>query len=346
MSADLSVVSIYGSAAPSTRVRAYEWLDHLGLSAHRHEYAALGEHSPRTALANLPAIARAELGVQRLGRRSPAGTVFLSREASPWSRGGLEARLLTGPSHAVYDLDDALFEDRIGWRRVLGKRQKVERAAAAADVAIAGNAVLADFMSHHNPDVRLIPTCVDPDRYRAKTSYEIADHPVLVWLGSPSTEAYLAGIAPALREVHRRTGARVRVVSAASSAAVPGLEGLMDRVRWSPDTFPGELSSADVGLAPLRDDPFARGKCAYKLLQYAATGLPMVGSPVGANQLALDRFSGWPATSRDEWVDALCEAIGASAATRAERGTRAAAAVQQHYSFRAWASEWRSAVLL
>ena len=119
----------------------------------------------------------------------------------------------------------------------------------------------------------------------------------------------------------------------------------MDRVVWSPATFAGALTSADVGLAPLHDDPFARGKCAYKLLQYAATGLPMVGSPVGANQLALDRFSGWSATSRDEWVDALTEAVSAPADLRADRGARAVAGVQEHYSFDAWADEWRSAVL-
>lgn len=345
MSDHLSVVSIYGPAAPSTRVRAYEWLDHLALDATRHEYAGLSEHSPRTALGHAPAIARAELRVRALSRRPQGGTLLLSREASPWSTGGVEARLLTGARRGVYDLDDALFEDHLGWRRVLGKRQKVERAAAAADVVIAGNALLADFVSDHNDDVRLIPTCVEPDRYLPTTSYDIAGAPTLVWLGSHSTEAYLSGIAPALREVNRRTGARVRVISAASTLDVPGLEGLMDRVPWSPTTFASELAAADLALAPLHDDPFARGKCAYKLLQYAATGLPMVGSPVGANALALERFSGWSATSHDDWVDALVEALESPAEERARRGAQAASAVRTHYSFDAWADDWRAAVL-
>jgi glycosyltransferase involved in cell wall biosynthesis len=342
---DLSVVSIYGPAAPSTRVRAYEWLEHLALDATRLEYAALGDHSPRTALRHLPAIARAEARVRSVSRSSLAGTVFLSREASPWSTGGVEARLLGSASRGVYDLDDALFEDRLGWRRVLGKRRKVELAAAAADVVIAGNALLADFAAQHSRDVRLIPTCVEPGRYLPKTSYDISGPPMLVWLGSRSTEAYLTGIAPALREVHRRTGARVRIISAASDADVPGLEGLMDRVTWTPTSYAAQLSSGDVALAPLDDDPFARGKCAYKLLQYAATGLPMVGSPVGANQLALERFSGWAATSHDDWVDALGEAIDSSADARAVRGAQGRSAVRTHYSFDAWSDEWRRAVL-
>lgn len=345
MTRRLSVVSIYGPTAPSTRVRAYEWLDHLGLEAVRHEYAALGDHSPRTALTHLPAIARAEQRIRSLGRRSVAGTVFLSREASPWSTGAVESRLLAAASHGVYDLDDALFEDHLGWRRVLGKRQKVEMAAAAADVVIAGNALLADFASGHSSDVRLIPTCVEPAHYQPKTSHDIASVPTLVWLGSHSTEAYLTGIAPALREVNRRTGARVRVISAASSTDVPGLEGLMDRVTWTPTSYAADLASGDIALAPLHDDPFARGKCAYKLLQYAATGLPVVGSPVGANALALERFSGWSATTHDEWVDALSEAIATSADARAARGAQGVAAVGTHYSFDAWSAEWEAAVL-
>ncbi len=281
---DLAVVSIYGPTAPSTRVRAYEWLDHLGLDATRHEYAELGDHSPRTALTHLSAIAIAEKRVRSLSRSSLGGTVFLSREASPWSTGGVESRLLRAAEHGVYDLDDALFEDRLGWRRILGKRQKVEQAAEAADVVIAGNALLADFLADHHRDVRMIPTCVQPGHYESKPSYDLAGPPTLVWLGSRSTEAYLTGIAPALREVHRRTGARVRIISAASDVDIPGLEGLMHRVTWTPTSYAAQLASADIALAPLHDDPFARGKCAYKLLQYAATGLPMVGSPVGADR--------------------------------------------------------------
>jgi glycosyltransferase involved in cell wall biosynthesis len=273
------------------------------------------------------------------------GTVFLSREASPWSTGGVEARLLREATRGVYDLDDALFEDQLGWRRLLGKRQKVEMAAACADVVIAGNSVLADFAAQHGRDVRLIPTCVQPGQYLPKASYDMTGPPTLVWLGSPSTEAYLTSIAPALREVHRRTGARVQVISAASDTDVPGLEGLMDRVTWTPTTYAAHLAEADVALAPLSDDPFARGKCAYKLLQYAATGLPVVGSPVGANQLALERFSGWSATTSDDWIDALGEAIDSPANLREARGRQGMSAVRTHYSFDAWADEWRAAVL-
>jgi glycosyltransferase involved in cell wall biosynthesis len=345
VTSELSVVSIYGPTAPSTRARAYEWLDHLELDAARFEYAALGDHSPRTALRHVLAIVGAERRIRSMSRSSLNGTLFLSREASPWSTGGVESRLLRTAGRGVYDLDDALFEDRLGWRRILGKRQKVELAAASADVVIAGNPFLADFAAGHSRDVRMIPTCVEPRHYQPKHSYELTSTPTLVWLGSQSTESYLSGIAAALREVHHRTGARLRVISARSEADIPGLEGMMDRVVWTPTGYAAQLASADIGVAPLNDDPIARGKCAYKLLQYAAAGLPIVGSPVGANRLALERFSGWAATSHDDWVDALDEAIDCSADAREARGTRGRSAVRSHYSFDAWSAEWRAAVL-
>jgi hypothetical protein len=179
---DLYVVSIYGPTDPSTRVRAYEWLDHPALDAMRYEYAALGDHSPRTTLTYLPAIARAERRVRSLSRSSLSGTVF-SREASPWSTGGVESRLLGAATRGVFDLDDALPEDRLGWRRVLGKGQRVEMAAASADVVIASNALLVDFAAHHSSDVRIIPICVEPAQYQPKPSYDITSPPTPVWLG-------------------------------------------------------------------------------------------------------------------------------------------------------------------
>ncbi len=119
----------------------------------------------------------------------------------------------------------------------------------------------------------------------------------------------------------------------------------MDRVTWTPTSYAAQLASADIALAPLHDDPFARGKCAYKLLQYAATGLPLVGSPVGANELALERFTVWAATSHDDWIDALGEAIDSSADARAARGTPGHGRRTHALLLDAWAAIWRKAVL-
>src|SRR5436305_3743919 len=128
-------------------------------------------------------------------------------------------------------------------------------------------------------------------------------------MGSPSTEPYLRLVEAPLLALHRACGARLTVVSAGSAPLGP-LESMADRVRWSRDGYGTVLAGADVGIGPLADTPYARGKCAYKLLQYAAAGLPLVASPVGANDAALRVLGGVPAPDGDAWYDALTHLLG------------------------------------
>jgi glycosyltransferase involved in cell wall biosynthesis len=342
--ASLVVASPYGPAAPSTRVRLYEWLAHLGLTAERMEHAGL----PRNGLATMArrplSVARAELATRRATAGLGHSTLLLSREASPFSRGGLETRLLDSARRGVYDLDDALFADREGWRRLLAKEPKCRRSLEAADHVIVGNDYLADYASELTDELSVIPTCVEPSAYHPKGTYEIGDRPTLVWLGSSSTETYLEDLAPALAEVHRRTGARVLLISGPRPGGSPELADFVQRVPWTPDGVAGALAGADVALGPLRDDAYTRGKCAYKILQYAAAGLPVVASPVGANATAISRLGGLAATTHDEWVESLTTLLGSSAAARHQRGAAALSGVRDHYSFKVWADAWRKAV--
>ena len=340
----LVVASPYGPAAPSTRVRVYEWLDHLGLTAERLEYAGLGRNGLGTLVRHPLAAARAELATRRVTTRLDDSILFLSREASPFSRGGLEGGLLAAARRGVYDLDDALFADRDGWRRLLAKEPKCRRSIQAADHVIVGNEYLAEYASELTDALTVIPTCVEPSAYRPTTSYDIPDEPTLVWLGSPSTEPYLEQIGPALREVHRQRRARVVVISGPRAHGAPEFSDFVQRVPWSPDGVAAVLSQADVALGPLPDDPYTRGKCAYKILQYAATGLPFVASPVGANAPAISRLGGVAATTTDEWVEALIGLIDAPTTERRDRGAAALRGVHDHYSFDAWADAWGKAV--
>lgn len=345
MTDTLAVVSPYGHGAPSTRVRVYEWLDHLGLEAQRHEYAGLRINSPGV-LARQPALAvQAERRTRRLPDQLRGRRVLLSREASPFGWGSTEAEILRASGRGAYDLDDALFADRAGWRVALGKEAKCRAAMQAADVVVVGNDFLAEYAADHAADLRVIPTCVEPTRYTQPVEYAVQDRPRIVWLGSSSTESYLVGIAPALREVVRRTDAEVLVISSARAEELPALEGLITRVPWQPDTFAAHLASAHVGIGPLTDDVYARGKCAYKILQYGAAGLPVVASPVAANGLAIDRFGAWPATSLGDWVDQLLAVLELNTEARAAAGARARRAVETHYSFSAWSERWSEAML-
>lgn len=342
---ELVAASAYGATAASTRVRLLAWLEHLGLSAIRLEYARLANNSPGTLLRSPVAVARAEWRTRRHAEDQVAGrSLVLSREASPFSRGAIEERLLRRADWGVYDLDDALFADTAGWRRVLAKDQKCRRAVSAADMVVVGNDHLAAHVADHASSVTVIPTCVEPDDYTPKTDYSVADRPEIVWLGSGSTEPYVVDIAPALREVQRRTGARITLISTARRQELPELDGLVTRVPWRSEEVATRLAAADAAIAPLRDDAYARGKCAYKVLQYAAAGVPTVASPVGANAVAIERFDAWSAVSHGDWVTQVEDALSLNAEQRAARGHYARSAVVEHYSFAAWAPTWRKAV--
>jgi glycosyltransferase involved in cell wall biosynthesis len=309
------------------------------------DYIGANRASPRL----LGRRARDVLGAEHeLRRLASHGTdwLLLHREASPLSRGGLEVDLVRSAGFSVYDFDDALNVD-VGegprWRRLAPKAAKAEAAVRAVDRVVAGNEVLADWASSLARDVAVVPSCVDVPRYRAKPDHALGDPPRLMWIGSRDNEPLLATIAPALLELHRTTGARLTVIGDPTSR-VPGLEHLVDRVAWSEKAQHEALAEGDVGLMPLVDDPYSRGKCGYKLLQYAAAALPSVGSPVGTNATVLADLGMWSARTADEWYDTLASLIAASAEDRALLGSAARVKVARAYSFDAWEARWRSAL--
>ena len=335
----LVTVSTYGRTGGSARVRVFDWLDWLGIEAESETYAGTSDNAPSTILRHASAALHAEWRLRRLVPRVGGRTLLLSRQASPFSRGGLERSLLTAAGSGVYDFDDALYlaDAGSGWSQ---KSRVWQAAVCAASSVIAGNETLADHASDLNPNVVVIPSCVDPGDYERKHTYECLGPPRAVWIGSPSTEVYLRDIAEALLRIHRSRGLRLTLISA-GSAPLGELDDMVDRVPWQLDTFASELANADLGVMPLPDTAWTRGKCAYKLLQYAAAGLPLIGSPVGANREVLRQAGGLAPVTEDDWSSALEELIDESDAQRANRGDEAWIAVSRGFSFQAWQEPWR-----
>ena len=272
----LHTITPYGRRGGSSRVRVFDWLDHLELSAISHDYVSLSTNRPSTLVRHPWAVASAELSLRHLRTRLGGATVLLSKQASPLSRGGLEASLLGNAERGVYDFDDNLLDEGATGlvRRVFPKERTWTRAIQAADVVVAGNAYLADQATAlvAAEKVFVIPSCVEPDEYVTKSDYDIHGAPRAVWLGSPTTEAQLLTIAEPLLRLNISHGLRLTLISA-GSRPLSGLEGMTDRISWTP-TAASCLAQADLGIMPLPNTPQARGKCAYKLLQYGAAGLP------------------------------------------------------------------------
>jgi glycosyltransferase involved in cell wall biosynthesis len=338
-------VTPYGRKAGSSRVRVYSWIDRLPLAIQAHSYLGYHNSDPRQLMRHPRRVLSAERDLHALAARRPEW-LFLHREASPLSRGRLEASLLAASDFSVYDFDDALQFDwgkGAPWRRLAPKAPKALASAKAADRVVAGNEVLADWASSIAHDVVVVPSCVAVEQYRAKSDYRLSDPPRLVWVGSADNEPLLSTIARELVELNRRCRARLTLIGTTLRSLGP-LEFMIDRISWSELVQHDALATADLGLMPLRDDPYSRGKCGYKLLQYAAAGLPAVASPVGTNASILAALGFPGAASPKDWLDAISGILALSEDDRAALGRGARQRVSEQYSYAAWMERWQQAV--
>lgn len=337
----LVTVATYGVAGSSARVRIHEWLEYLGIAAVHHDYLGGSENGLGTVVRGLPRLVRAEANLRRLAKEVSQSTLLMSREASPFSNGRLESALLSGAKRSIYDFDDAVFDTYPRGLKKLWSKAKVWSAAMhSADVVIAGNEYLAEHAGKLHNDVVVIPSCVNPADYVPKSDYALAEVPTLLWMGTPATERYLQQITQPLLAIHKEKSIRLLIVSA-GARSLGELDQIVERVNWSSQSFGSVLAQADIGIMPLDDSLYSRGKCAYKLLQYGAAGLPAVASPVGANRAVLEATGGHGATTKQEWERSLRDLIASSDADRAGLGRRARDAISKKYSFDRWSEVWR-----
>jgi len=343
----LHVFMPYGPAGASARVRVYNWLDHLGVDTDSlHPYLGRSKADPATILRHPLAALRAETDLRLLIRHELRGTVLVHREASPLSTGAVESRLFAAADRSLYDFDDALqwdWGEMGGLRALVPKAPKAIRLVQEADMVVAANQMLADWASRWAREVVCIPSCVDPNRYQAKDFHALHDPPRLGWIGSSASERYLQLIAAPLLHVHRRTGARLSVLSSGDASLGP-LDAIVDRIDWSEARAQFIASGWDIGLMPVPEGLYERGKSGYKLLEYGASKLPAVGSPVGVNDEILRAFGCPRPQSPSEWVEALLDLLHASDERRHEVGEQERKAVEEGYSYSAWGPTWAAVV--
>jgi glycosyltransferase involved in cell wall biosynthesis len=293
----LRVIAFTGGAAlPPARLRVRQYiapLASLGIAVHE-SWPGFGAFPPRqrslrpawlvgTAAQRLPRIAAGWRADITLLQREMVSTLpTLER----WTR---RPRLV--------DIDDAVHLHRGG----LAAR----RLAALADLVVVGNSWLAEVWGQWNPAIEMLPTPVDTDRYAVRPSPERA---TIGWIGSAGNLRYLEGIAPALRRVVGRFPGTVVAVCCDRPPALPGLP--VRYVPWSEDGEADFLASIAIGVMPLEDGPWERGKCSFKMLQYMAAVRPCVVSPVGMNsELLREAELGRAATTIDQWTEALSSLI-------------------------------------
>jgi glycosyltransferase involved in cell wall biosynthesis len=236
----------------------------------------------------------------------------------------------------IYDLDDALFlkDSKADRSFSLTRRMRLKRTARAADFVICGNGWVLENIKPLNKNSTVIPTVVDLDRYPRVKTHEDGPAFTAVWVGGRSTLFYLERILPALESLANKIkGFRLMVISDRFPESV---NLAMDKIPWSLEGEVRALMKCDVGLMPLVNDEWSRGKCGLKLLQYGAAGLPSVCSPVGVNpEIVKHGASGFHAREAGEWINALLR-LSLDPGLRARMGNEARKTVAEQYSVQAW----------
>jgi glycosyltransferase involved in cell wall biosynthesis len=308
------LLSRYGPLGASSRVRFYQFLPALAARGVDVDVAPLLSDEAvksryRGRVTSLVDVVRM-YGERLLCLRRPAryDLIWLEKELFPWLPALAEVLLGRARVPYVVDYDDAVFhqyDQSPSWwvRTLLGA--KIDAVMRNAAMVTAGNDYLASRARRAGARrVEVIPSVVDAARYppRPARSSGATNDFVIGWIGSPTTEKYLGAIAPALAAL-RGEGARLVLVG----ARAPALRALDPEIRpWSESSEVAEIQRFDVGIMPLTDDPWSRGKCGYKLIQYMAAGLPVVASPVGVNGTIVEPgTSGYLARDNEEWAAAL-----------------------------------------
>lgn len=332
-----------GPQVPSTRFRVLQFLPQLRSLGHTcvvaHSRPAKYTHWPwlgwRGSVRCREWLRWIDLLRARWGRFD---VVFLERELFDAPDSEWEAAFRQVARRFVLDVDDGIF---------LKYPEKFARVSGFADTVIAGNELLATEARRFAREVVVVPTVIDLDRYPFEATRDPTSPVVIGWTGTRSNLAYLEVLRKPLERLAQRHTFEWHVVTNAEGLSeVPQFQGVTTRsIPWSEESEIAALGRFDIGVMPLPDDPWARYKCGFKLIQYMAVGAAGVASPVGVNAEIADqgRAARW-ATNSEEWESQL-DRLLASAAERQQIRELARQRVATHYSLQALFPTWYRAVL-
>lgn len=231
----------------------------------------------------------------------------------------------------IVDFDDAFFlKYRYGKLGLLSPllNNKFKSLITGASGVTAGNSYLFEYAQRFQQNTTLIPSVVDTDRYQPKSEPNDNDIFTVGWIGSPSTAPYLNALIEPLSILAKEQPVRLLSVGG-TPPKVPGVDTV--EVAWTYEKEVEQIQQFSVSVMPLPDTPWTRGKCAYKLVQSMACGIPVIASPVGANLEVVPVSCGLFARSTGDWLAAFRE-LASNADLREKMGRNARQWVKRNYS--------------
>jgi glycosyltransferase involved in cell wall biosynthesis len=333
---DVLLLTRYERLGASSRIRFLQFLPELERLGFTFDVQPLLDNAYVSSLYGGPPVGAGNIlgsyvrRFRALKRRMRYDLIWLEKEALPWLPTWMEVARLQGVPYVV-DYDDAWFHRYENhWSRPL-LRHKIDAVMRVAHTVVAGNDYLARRARQAGARaVEIVPTAIDLERYRDVPPRAEDDSVVVGWIGIPLNAHYLQIIEPALREVSSTASVKLHVVGAPVPPQFKGINA--EGFPWTEDTEIARIAAFDVGIMPLHDTSWERGKCAYKLLQVMAAGKPVVASPVGANAQVVEHgVNGFLANTSEEWVEAL-RTLAADPGLRERMGAAARRTVEDRYS--------------
>ena len=307
--------------SPGQRFRFEQYLDYLkqnGFECHvsyiineqdDHIFYAEGKYSAKTRFLVKSLLHR----WNDLKKINDYDLVFFYREAHMIGITWFEKRIKKAGIKMLVDFDDSIWLRDIsnGNRRLafLKRPSKTAEIIKMCDACIVGNQFLADYARRYNTNVFVIPTTIDTDYYIPPDNGRDIEKVVIGWTGSSTTLKHFSIAVPVLRKLREKYGDRVSFRMISDEFFNGKLEGL-EKVKWNRETEVEDLSVIDIGIMPLPDDDWSRGKCGFKGLQYMALARPAVMSPVGVNNEIISHGkNGFLANNPEEWQKFLSQLI-------------------------------------
>ncbi len=257
--------------------------------------------------------------------------IWLEKEMFPYLPFPIERVFWGVRKRVVVDIDDAIFHQYDSHPSRLVRQllsHKIASVFKSAVAATPGNQYLAKYACRAgNQHVTVVPTVIDLSRYPAKKEYSPRIMPRICWIGSPATSQYLNELMDVLESLHTQNAFEFVVIGAGPLRS--SWEFVLS-VPWTEASESSLIQSCDIGVMPLPDSPWERGKCGYKLIQYMACGLPVVAAAVGANLEIVSADVGFLVKSPHEWRAALTQ-LFIDPNLRRKMGLAARKRVEEHY---------------
>jgi glycosyltransferase involved in cell wall biosynthesis len=302
----------YERLGSSSRVRFYQYVPYLASKGVEIQKAPLLSYDYIRRLydgkrADMLSIFRAYVRrISWLLRSRTFDLLWIEKEILPWLPAWVEY-LISAKLPYVVDYDDAVFHryefHQSSVIRAL-LRKKIDRVMRYSTLVIAGNDYLAERAKQAGAKwVEFLPSVVDVGNYPIK---EVKPGLNIGWIGSPVTAPFLNFLQPVLKKLAEYPEIRLTLIGAGNIDFLPEVSKTL--LPWSEKKEIADLQTFDVGIMPLPDGPFERGKCGYKLIQYMASGLPVIASPVGVNKKIVEHNkNGFLASTDGEWFSAIMQ---------------------------------------